>query len=222
MYSSESQLTFWSNISPPSSGLTFTGLHRFILQKIEQFNNIYSQRNNMFLSVLPEMLRFLLRTSASSFHFFSHWFYLGSEWFYRIYTHLIMRRQRHSSALSRAASASLESFQVTKLVIQKIIATRWRRTGTNVLSKQTETANWAPAETIEKENTTIAGGGSFYLKRDPAGILRNPGTVFSFGKFPIKEFNFFDPEDWSDMFFWNVGWLSTGYTALYPKRQNSA
>jgi hypothetical protein len=33
---------------------------------------------------------------------------------------------------------------------------------------------------------------------------------------------FFDPEDGSDMFIRNVGWLSTDYTALYPRRQNSS
>jgi hypothetical protein len=32
---------------------------------------------------------------------------------------------------------------------------------------------------------------------------------------------FFDPEDGSDVFFRNVGCLSTDYTALYPRRQNS-
>jgi hypothetical protein len=29
----------------------------------------------------------------------------------------------------------------------------------------------------------------------------------------------FDPEDGGSTFFQNVGWLSTGYTALYPSRQ---
>jgi hypothetical protein len=29
---------------------------------------------------------------------------------------------------------------------------------------------------------------------------------------------FFDPKDGGDMFLQNVGWLSTGYTALYPRR----
>jgi hypothetical protein len=33
---------------------------------------------------------------------------------------------------------------------------------------------------------------------------------------------FFDPEDGGDMFFLNVSWLSTDYTALYPRRQNSS
>jgi hypothetical protein len=28
---------------------------------------------------------------------------------------------------------------------------------------------------------------------------------------------FFDSEDEGDMFLWNIGWLSTDYTALYPK-----
>jgi hypothetical protein len=32
---------------------------------------------------------------------------------------------------------------------------------------------------------------------------------------------FFDPEDGSDMLLRNVGLLSTDYTALYPRRQNS-
>jgi hypothetical protein len=32
---------------------------------------------------------------------------------------------------------------------------------------------------------------------------------------------FFDPEDGGDMFLRIVGWLSTDYTTLYPKRQNS-
>jgi hypothetical protein len=32
---------------------------------------------------------------------------------------------------------------------------------------------------------------------------------------------FFDPEDRSDMFLWNVSWLSTEYAALDPRRQNS-
>jgi hypothetical protein len=29
---------------------------------------------------------------------------------------------------------------------------------------------------------------------------------------------FFDPEDRDDMFLRNVGWLSTDYMALYPRR----
>jgi hypothetical protein len=29
---------------------------------------------------------------------------------------------------------------------------------------------------------------------------------------------FFDPEDGGDMFLRNVGWLSTDYTVLYPRR----
>jgi hypothetical protein len=29
---------------------------------------------------------------------------------------------------------------------------------------------------------------------------------------------FFDPEDGGDKFLRNVGWLSTEYTALYPRR----
>jgi hypothetical protein len=33
---------------------------------------------------------------------------------------------------------------------------------------------------------------------------------------------FFDSEDRGDMFFRNVGWLSTDYTALYPTRQKSS
>jgi hypothetical protein len=33
---------------------------------------------------------------------------------------------------------------------------------------------------------------------------------------------FYDPEDGGDMFFRKVGWLSTGYAALYPRRQNSS
>jgi hypothetical protein len=32
---------------------------------------------------------------------------------------------------------------------------------------------------------------------------------------------FFYPEDGGDMFLRNVGWLSTDYTALYPRRQDS-
>jgi hypothetical protein len=28
---------------------------------------------------------------------------------------------------------------------------------------------------------------------------------------------FFDPEDGGEMFLWNVGWLSTDYSALYPR-----
>jgi hypothetical protein len=31
---------------------------------------------------------------------------------------------------------------------------------------------------------------------------------------------FFDPEDGGDMFLRNAGWLSTDYTALYPRRYN--
>jgi hypothetical protein len=30
--------------------------------------------------------------------------------------------------------------------------------------------------------------------------------------------SFFDPEDGSDMFLWNVGWILTDYTALYLRR----
>jgi hypothetical protein len=33
---------------------------------------------------------------------------------------------------------------------------------------------------------------------------------------------FFDPEDGGKMFLRNVGWLTTDYTALYPRRQNSS
>jgi hypothetical protein len=33
---------------------------------------------------------------------------------------------------------------------------------------------------------------------------------------------FFDHGDGGEMFFRNVGWLSTDYTALYPRRQNSS
>jgi hypothetical protein len=33
---------------------------------------------------------------------------------------------------------------------------------------------------------------------------------------------FFDPDDGGDMLLWNVGWLSAGYTALYPRRDNSS
>jgi hypothetical protein len=33
---------------------------------------------------------------------------------------------------------------------------------------------------------------------------------------------FFNPEVGGDMFLRNVGWLSTDYTALYPKRYNSS
>jgi hypothetical protein len=33
---------------------------------------------------------------------------------------------------------------------------------------------------------------------------------------------FFDPEDWGDMFLRNVGWRSTDYTALYPRRWYSS
>jgi hypothetical protein len=33
---------------------------------------------------------------------------------------------------------------------------------------------------------------------------------------------FFDPEDEGDIFLRNVGWLSTNYTELYPRRQNSS
>jgi hypothetical protein len=29
---------------------------------------------------------------------------------------------------------------------------------------------------------------------------------------------FFDPEDGGDIFFQNVGWLSTDYMALYPRK----
>jgi hypothetical protein len=32
----------------------------------------------------------------------------------------------------------------------------------------------------------------------------------------------FDPEDGADIFLRNVGLLSTDYTALYPRRQNSS
>jgi hypothetical protein len=32
----------------------------------------------------------------------------------------------------------------------------------------------------------------------------------------------FDPEEGGDIFLRNVGWLSTGYTALYPRRWNSS
>jgi hypothetical protein len=32
----------------------------------------------------------------------------------------------------------------------------------------------------------------------------------------------FHPEDGSDMFLWNVGWLSMDYTALHPTRSNSS
>jgi hypothetical protein len=32
---------------------------------------------------------------------------------------------------------------------------------------------------------------------------------------------FLDPEVRGNIFLQNVGWLSTGYTALYPRRQNS-
>jgi hypothetical protein len=32
---------------------------------------------------------------------------------------------------------------------------------------------------------------------------------------------FFNPEDGGNMFFWNVSWLSTDYTASYYRRQNS-
>jgi hypothetical protein len=33
---------------------------------------------------------------------------------------------------------------------------------------------------------------------------------------------FFDPEDGGDMFLQNASWLSTDYTALYPRRLNSS
>jgi hypothetical protein len=33
---------------------------------------------------------------------------------------------------------------------------------------------------------------------------------------------FFDPEDVGEIFLQNVGWLSTDYTALYPRRQKSS
>jgi hypothetical protein len=33
---------------------------------------------------------------------------------------------------------------------------------------------------------------------------------------------FFDPEDWDDMFLRNVGWLSTDYMAVYPRRSSSS
>jgi hypothetical protein len=33
---------------------------------------------------------------------------------------------------------------------------------------------------------------------------------------------FFDPEDGGDMILRNVSWFSTGYAALYPRRQNSS
>jgi hypothetical protein len=33
---------------------------------------------------------------------------------------------------------------------------------------------------------------------------------------------FFDPENRGDMFFRNFSWLSTDYTALYPRRQNAS
>jgi hypothetical protein len=33
---------------------------------------------------------------------------------------------------------------------------------------------------------------------------------------------FFDPENGWDMFLRNVGWLSTDYTASYPRRYNSS
>jgi hypothetical protein len=34
----------------------------------------------------------------------------------------------------------------------------------------------------------------------------------------IKAGSCFDPEDGGDLFLSNVGWLSTGYTALYPRK----
>jgi hypothetical protein len=33
---------------------------------------------------------------------------------------------------------------------------------------------------------------------------------------------FFDPEDGGNMFLRKVDWLSTDYTALYPRRRNSS
>jgi hypothetical protein len=43
----------------------------------------------------------------------------------------------------------------------------------------------------------------------PACYLLQAGFLFGL---------FFDPEDGSDMFFQNFGWLSTEYMALYPRR----
>jgi hypothetical protein len=34
--------------------------------------------------------------------------------------------------------------------------------------------------------------------------------------------SFFDPEDEGDILLQNVGWLSTDYTALYPRRYDSS
>jgi hypothetical protein len=33
---------------------------------------------------------------------------------------------------------------------------------------------------------------------------------------------FFDPDSGGDMFLWNISWLSTDYTVLYPRRQYSS
>jgi hypothetical protein len=44
---------------------------------------------------------------------------------------------------------------------------------------------------------------------------------FKFTLFVVCLFDLlFDPENGGDMFLRNFGWLSTDYTALYPRRQN--
>jgi hypothetical protein len=55
-------------------------------------------------------------------------------------------------------------------------------------------------------------GGKCYLYRQGRRIIQ-AGFLLGF---------VFDHEDGSDIFLRNVGWLSTDYTALYPRRQNSS
>jgi hypothetical protein len=66
----------------------------------------------------------------------------------------------------------------------------------------------------------------------PSGSKNKPSNKPAWSKLQAKPTNYyllhagflsgllFDPEDGGDIFLRNVGWLSTDYMALYPRRQN--
>jgi hypothetical protein len=47
-------------------------------------------------------------------------------------------------------------------------------------------------------------------------------ALFAAGFTLVSCLAFFNPEDGSDIFLGNVGWLSMVYMVLYPRRQNSS
>jgi hypothetical protein len=67
-------------------------------------------------------------------------------------------------------------------------------------------------------NPSFAGTYRFHLQGRKNELSRKPALNYVAIKAGFLFGLFFYPEDGGDMFFRNVGWHSTDYTALYPRR----